>query len=374
MPDPVPLLSQSSAETLPLTTTGTSALGNVPSVSVVVLCRNEQDFIGACLDSLVANDYPKDRFEVLVCDGMSQDGTRDVVESYAKSHSFLKLVDNPRKIPASAANEGIKAARGDFILIAGAHAIYPQDYVSKCVAYSQSYPDADNVGGVRSTEPRDRTVMGKSIAYVSSHPFGAGTAVYHRGGSAPVWVESVWGGCYRREIFERVGLYNESLVVGEDREFNQRIRNLGGSILLAPEIKCTYYARSRFFEYFRWAFRMGFWPFYAGRLVGRPLFYLRNFVPLLFVVSLALSLGVSWRTPLGWFALGGILFPYILIGIASSAGLTKRERDLRYVCVVPFVFGVTHVLYGIGSVYGLLKPLPASPRTQSVPKGYAPVP
>jgi succinoglycan biosynthesis protein ExoA len=342
-----------------MSATTTSVL-KLPSISVIVLCRNEKDFIARCLDSLIANDYPKDRFEVLVADGMSQDGTRGIVESYSQKHAFLKLVDNPKKIPATAANEGIKVARGDLVMIAGAHAVYPSDYVSKCVAYSQSHPEADNVGGVRGTEPRDKTIMGNSIAYVSSHYFGAGTAAYHRGGSAPIWVESVWGGCYRRDIFGRVGLYNESLVVGEDREFNQRLRGLGGKVLLAPEIKCTYYARSNVLEYCRWALRMGFWPFYAGRLVGRPLWSLRNFVPLAFVASLALSLAASWWTPAGWFILGAVLSTYILMSLTSSAALVIRERDLCYFLVVPFVFGVTHILYGFGSIYGLLRPRPAS--------------
>src|ERR1700722_4398982 len=102
-------------------------MDNLPLVSIVVLCRNEKDFIVKCLDSLVANDYPKTHLEVLVADGMSQDGTRNLVESYSKKHSFVKLLDNPKKIPATAANQGIKAAKGDLIMIAGAQALYPTD-------------------------------------------------------------------------------------------------------------------------------------------------------------------------------------------------------------------------------------------------------
>jgi glycosyltransferase involved in cell wall biosynthesis len=339
-------------------------MDNLPLVSIVVLCRNEEEFIGRCLDSLLANDYPKDRLEVLVADGMSQDGTRNIVESYSQKHAFVKLLDNPKKIPASAANQGIKAAKGDLVMIAGAHALYATDYVSKCAAYSQSYPAADNIGGVRSTEPRDNTAIGKSIAYVSSHRFGAGTATYHRGGTSPSWVDSVWGGCYRREVFERLGLYNEALIVGEDREFNLRLRGFGGKILQVPEIKCTYYARSKFREFCRWAFRMGFWPFYADKLVERRIVAPRNFAPLALMVSLFLSLGISMYIPVGWFLLGGILSGYLLGTVASSARLVKREGKLRYFVVTPFIFGVTHALYAIGSIYGVLKPVPA-PRIET---------
>src|SRR5580704_5370464 len=106
---------------------------DLPVVSIVVLCRNEGAFIAGCLDSLIANDYPKDRLEVIVADGMSQDGTRDLVESYSQKHPFVRLVNNRKRIPSAAANEGIRAAKGDFIMIAGAHAHYPKTYVSKCL-------------------------------------------------------------------------------------------------------------------------------------------------------------------------------------------------------------------------------------------------
>jgi hypothetical protein len=213
---------------------------------------------------------------------------------------------------------------------------------------------------VRSTEPRHNTVIGRLIAYVSSHRFGAGAASYHRGGSGPAWVDSVWGGCYRREVFEKVGLYHEALRVGEDREFNQRLRGAGGRILLAPEISCTYYARSNFFEYCRWTFRMGFWPFHAGKLVGRSLLSPRNFAPVIFVAALALSIGTAWFTRAGEVSLGGILGAYTVGSVISTMALVRRERDPRYFLLAPLVFGLTHVVYGIGSLYGIAIPAPAS--------------
>jgi glycosyltransferase involved in cell wall biosynthesis len=334
-------------------------MDDLPLISIVILCRNEENFIAECLDSFLANDYPKERLEVLVADGMSQDGTRDIVESYSKKHPFVKLVDNPKKIPATAANQGIRAAKGDLVMIAGAHAHYPADYVSKCVAYSQAYPAADNIGGIRWTEPRNQSPIGKSIAYVTSHRFGAGTAPYHRGGSSPSWVDSVWGGCYRKEVFERLGLYNESLVVGEDREFNRRLRGVGGRILQVPEISCTYYARSKFWDFCRWAFRMGFWPFYADKLVESRIVSLRNFAPLALIASLLVCLGITFRSPLGWISLLAIVIAYSLVTVTSAADLALRERDLRYLLLTPFIFGVTHVLYGMGSMYAILKPAPA---------------
>ena len=322
------------------------------------MCRNEQYSIAECLDSLIANHYPKDRLELFVSDGMSKDGTRAILESYSNKHSFLKMVDNPKQIPASAANEGIRVAKGDLIMIAGAHAVYPKDYISKCVAYAQKFPDADNIGGVRHTEPRTSTLIGRSIAYVSSHRLGAGTAGYHRSGKDPRWVESVWGGCYRREVFEKLGLFNEALVIGEDREFNRRLRGSGGKILQAPEIICTYYSRSGILDYTRWAFRMGFWPFYAERVSAKKLVSLRNFIPLAFVMALVFALGVSMRAPMGWYLLGAILSVYALASVVSAVALAAKQKDIRYLVLVPVIFAFTHIPYGLGSACGILKRVP----------------
>jgi succinoglycan biosynthesis protein ExoA len=326
------------------------------------MCRSEKHSIAECLDSLIANDYPKERLELFVSDGMSEDGTRAILESYSKKHSFLKMVDNPKRIPASAANEGIRVARGDLIMIAGAHAVYPKDYISKCVAYAQKFPEADNIGGVRHTEPRTNTLVGRSIAYVSSHRLGSGTAGYHRSGNDPRWVESVWGGCYRREVFEKLGLFNEALVVGEDREFNRRLRSSGGKILQAPEITCTYYSRSGIPDYTRWAFRMGFWPFYAERVSGKKLVSLRNFIPLAFVMALVLALGVSTRAPMGWYLLGAMLSVYVLASVASAVTLAANQKDFRYLVIVPAIFALTHIPYGVGSACGILKRVPPADR------------
>jgi succinoglycan biosynthesis protein ExoA len=345
----------------------------LPRVTVIVLCRNEKDSIAECLDSLIANDYPKGRLEILVADGMSDDGTRAIVESYASRHSFVKLVDNPRKVPAAAANEGIRIAKGDLIMIAGAHAAYPNDYISKCVSYSQRYPDADNVGGVRCTKPRDKTITGKVIAYVSCHRLGAGAAAYHRTGGEPTWVQSVWGGCFRKEVFQEHGLFNEALVIGEDRDFNRRIRDSGGKILQVPEIECTYYARSELAAYCRWAFRMGFWPFHAEKLAGRRLVSFRNYVPLAFVTTLFLAFGSSLFTSAAWYFLGGLGSIYALACVGSAGSLVAREKDLKYFFLAPIVFGLTHILYGLGSAYGILKRVPPARKPFRNSEGTLPV-
>lgn len=331
----------------------------LPFLSIIIPCRNEEDFIGACLESILANNYPNDRLEVLIMDGMSEDRTRAIVSTYARQHSFIQLLDNHRKIKPVALNLGIGAAKGDLIMRMDAHARYAPDYISQCVYYLQS-TTADNVGGIRKTEPQEKTLWGKAIAYSISHPLTAGNALYRTGAKSARWADTVFGGCYRREVFEKVGMFNEVLIRAQDREFNERLVRAGGRILLVPSIQCTYYARSHPMEYSGWIFEAGAWPFYGSRLSGRRFYSLRNFVPMAFVASLLWSFVLAWFTPLGWWLLGLIVLPYSVAALVFSLPLVKEEWDLRFLIVAPCVFAITHICYGVGSIWGILKPLPGS--------------
>ena len=173
-----------------------------PLVTVILPCRNEEKFIAGCLDSIISSDYPKDRLEVFVVDGMSEDGTRKILDGYTARHNFIMMLENKRKTTPCAFNLGIKNAHGDIIIIMGMHATYDSDYITKCVKYLQEY-DADNVGGVMVTVPRDDTLMGKAIAQALSHKFGVGNSMFRTGAKKPVYVDTVFGGCYKKEVFEK---------------------------------------------------------------------------------------------------------------------------------------------------------------------------
>ena len=209
---------------------GIVALGRtmtpIPEVSVIVPCRNEVKYIAACLDSVLANDYPKERLEVLVVDGMSEDGTRAVVERYARTCPFIRLVDNPRRVTPAALNLGIASARGSAIMIMGAHAAYPSGYISELVTWLR-HSGADAVGGRCVTRPGRESVTGRAIAAAVSHPFGIGNSHFRTGAAEPRWVDTVPFGCYRRDVFERVGVFDEELVRNQDDEFNHRILRQG---------------------------------------------------------------------------------------------------------------------------------------------------
>jgi len=330
--------------------------GERPFVSVVIPCWNEAGFVADFLDSVLGGSYPADRMEILLVDGMSDDGTRDVVCAYAQRHPHLRLLDNPGRSKPVALNLGIRAARGDVIIRLDVHAVYPPDYIADCVRGLVEHPDADNVGGVRRSAPRTGGLLGRAIALSTTDAFGAGNSKYRVGAREPQWVDTVFGGCYRREVFDRIGLFDEALTRAQDREFNHRLRQAGGRILLLPEITCTYYARSDYRSFCSWIFEAGYWPFRASRSVGRWIGSWRNVVPLGFVLATAGGLALSPFSPAVRRLTAGMLGVYGAATVYYSARVARRSRDPLLLAGMPVVFVTTHVVYGAGSVWGILDP------------------
>src|SRR5262249_12174728 len=179
-----------------------------PFISIVVPCRNEEKHIAKCLDSVLANDYPKERMEILVLDGMSEDRTREIVGAYAERSLHIRLVDNPKKHIPVAMNIGIKAARGERILKLDAHSTYPAEYLSRCVRYQDKYK-AENTGGVWKMVPGADTAMARAIVLGLGHRFGSGNANVKIGVDKPTWSDTTAFGCFRKDLFERIGMYDE---------------------------------------------------------------------------------------------------------------------------------------------------------------------
>ena len=213
---------------------------NNPLVSIIIPCRNEEKFIARCLNSVLGQDYPKDKIEILTVDGRSDDGTKQMIKKYIQQYPFIKLLDNPKRVTPAAFNIGIKNSYGELIIIMGAHSIYEKNYISKCVEHLKKY-HADNVGGIWKIMPAKNTLINKAIVFASGSAFGAGNAYYRKGYSKGVkWVDTVFGGCYKKEVFEKIGLFNENLKRNQDLEFNLRLRKAGGKILLCPDIIIYY--------------------------------------------------------------------------------------------------------------------------------------
>lgn len=321
-----------------------------PRVSIVMPCRNEAAYIGPCLDSILATDYPLDLVEVLVADGRSDDGTREIVERWAARHSCIQLLDNPARITPTALNTAIRAATGDVIIRMDAHGVYPRDYVSRLVTALEE-TGADNVGGVVVTLPADDTPAARAIALAFAHPLGVGNAYFRIGVAGPRWVDTVPFGCFRRELFDRIGMFDEELVRNQDDEFNLRLIGRGGRILLLPDVVSLYYGRRSLGAVARMFYQYGYFKPLVARKAERIM--TRQLVPPLFVLSLVATAVLGIWMPVARAAFAAIAGPYVAL-VLTGAALAARKHGFRCAAVLAAVFSVMHVCYGIGYLRGIL--------------------
>jgi succinoglycan biosynthesis protein ExoA len=208
-----------------------------PTVSVVLPALNERHYIKDCLDSLARQDYAH-IMEVLVCDGGSTDGTRDIVAGYG---GIVRLVDNPGVTAAAGLNIGLREIRGAVYCRGDAHALYATDYVRRCVDVLLE-TGASNVGGPMRAV--GTTSFGRAVAAVTSSPLGVGPGLFHYG-TERADVDTVYLGCWWSDELEKFRGWDEtSLQWGaEDHELNLRIREAGGRIVLDPSIRSWYFPR-----------------------------------------------------------------------------------------------------------------------------------
>jgi len=309
-------------------------------VSVILPIRNEEKYIARCLDSIVGQDYSKDNLEILVVDGMSDDKTRSIIEGYAMAHPFIRMLDNPRKITPCALNIGIKNARGNIIIRMDGHATYSVDYIQKCVEFLNK-TGSDSVGGPMRAVGTD--YISNAIALVYNSPFGLGGGKFHD----EKWegeVDTTYLGCWPRRVFDKVGLFDERLVRNQDIEFNSRIRKSSGKIFLTPEIKSYYYCRPDLVSLWDQNFKNGIWGIKTLKITPGSL-SLRHFVPVLFVLGLIMGWVV---TPI-WFA---IIRSYMLCNAYFSLRIGMKS-EFKYIFIIPVVFLILHLSYGLGSLVGV---------------------
>jgi glycosyltransferase involved in cell wall biosynthesis len=317
-----------------------------PFVSVVIPCRNEARFIERCLASTLANDYG--RFEIIVADGMSVDGTRELLSSIADPR--LRIIDNSERITPVALNRAIAASQGEIVIRFDAHAVMPPDYIRRCVELLES-SGAANAGGVILTFPQSSGPFSGPIVAVLSSRFGVGNSPFRitSHDQSPRPADTVFGGCWRRTLFDRIGGFNEKLARSQDIEFNLRIARAGGKILLDPSIVCDYYARATLAAFWRHNFSNGVWavlPFAFSDIVPVRL---RHLVPLAFVASLT----ASTILPLPWSV--AVLAAYAVVNLAASIQIAIAHRRASLLALMPIAFASLHLAYGLGSACGCLR-------------------
>lgn len=321
----------------------------LPRVSVLMPVRNEGAYLAQSLGGVLAQDYPSERLEVLVADGMSTDGTRDVIRSYQTTYPNLRLLDNPGLIVSTGLNAAIAVAQGDVIVRVDGHTVIAPDYVRQCVEELRT-TEADNVGG-RMVGIGEGS-FARAVTLATSHAFGVGGARFHYSDERE-WVDTVYMGAWRRDVFDRIGLFDEELVRNQDDELNCRLRDLGGRVLLSPKIKSRYAVRSGPRALFSQYFQYGFWKVRVMQKHPGQM-RLSHFVPPGFVLVLSSLAGLSLVFRVARKPLALLLLAYSVALSLASLDLSRRgdHAGLRY---VPVVFPLLHLGYGAGFLWGLLR-------------------
>ncbi len=321
-------------------------------VSVIIPCYNEEKYIGEVLKSLIRQDHPKDRLEVLFLDGGSRDRTRAIIASYQEDHPWIQLLDNEKRSVPFAMNKGIAHSKGEVIVRMDAHASFPEHYISFLTTRLEEW-EADNVGVSWRTETLSDTPRARAIKKVLSHPFGVGNSHFRTGISQPQEVDTVPFGCYRKKTLRQLEGYNPHLTRNQDIELNKRLKRQGGRILLFPDLHTTYFARETFSALARNNFKNGLWNLLTVYVTKDPTsLSLRHFIPFFFVGGLLLPLPLALLQMEFLLIPAFILFMYFLVmGIASF-----RASDTH----TPFhllvaAFFTLHFSYGLGSLVGLFR-------------------
>ena len=319
-------------------------------LSVVCPIYNEERYIRSCIESILSQDYPREGLEVLFVDGMSTDRTREIVAEYACRYPFIRLIDNPRKIVPCAMNIGIRASRGEVIVRLDAHAIFPTNYFSELVR-SLDELKADNVGGVCLTLPMNDTPVCRGITNVLSSGFGVGNSYFRIGARDIIAVDTVPFGCFRRDIFDRIGYFDEELTRNQDDEFNGRIVKNGGKIYLLPHLAIKYYARDSIRKVWKMYYQYGLFKPLVNKKLGRPA-TIRQFFPPCFVLGVVLGPVLGFLSPWFWIAYLAVILCYFALATGFSLRYSKKWKD---VVLQDCIYFVAHFSYGAGYLAGLMK-------------------
>jgi len=321
-------------------------------VSIVIPSRNEAKYISKVLENILSQDYPADLIEVIIIDGESDDNTLYNISTYKDKFKNLKILNNPAKVVPHALNIGIKSATGSVIIRMDAHSEYPTDYVYSLVKGLDEY-NADNSGGVWVTTPSNSSLISRSIAYCSSHVFGVGDAKYRVGQKTPVYVDTVPFGCFRKDLFDKIGFFDEDLIRNQDDELNARIIKSGGRIILLPDVKIKYFARPTYSKLTKMFYQYGLFKPLVNKKLKKPA-TVRQFIPLFFVLYLILLFLFSlFQRDFTFPYLFIPLILYSLLNLIVSFKIAKSNKQLNLLPYNFLTFFLIHLSYGFGYLKGI---------------------
>ncbi len=330
----------------------------IPFVSIVIPMRNERDWIERCLGSVLAQEYPADRMEVIVADGMSDDGSRELLDRMAAEEPRLRVIDNPHGIVPGGLNLAIEASRGEIIARVDAHTVLEPDYLEVGVEILERM-SAQNVGGPMVC--RGGGQVGHAIAKAMRSRFGIGA--YFHFAREEAECDTVYMGMWPREVFAEAGLFDEELVRNQDDELSYRIRKAGGRIIVSPKMRSLYQNRESFSALARQFYQYGLWKVRVLQKHPRQM-SVRHFIPPAFQLAMIVLvlLGPS-RPLLGLLAAG--LLAYLAISFAIAF---RQSEPLGVRMRMWLAFVVIHHAWAFGFLVGAVRFAPLWLRRESDPR------
>ena len=329
---------------------------NNPIISIVIPCKNEEKYIEKCINSFLninSNNIKNDQIEILICDGMSTDRTREIIKSISEKYPQVKVLDNTKQKTPFALNLGINNAKGEYVLIASAHSSFDSNYIDVLMDQMQQLK-ADVIGGVMVTKVLNKNKKTNSIIKVLSHKLGVGNASFRVGVDKPKRVDTVPFGLYKLELLKSVGGYDNRLIRNHDIELSKRLLFKNAKIFLTPDTKCYYYARENLLDIAKNNYRNGKWNLKTVFITKNfSSLSLRHFIPLAFLLSLTLPVILSFfiHPKLAYLSVAiFIIYLLVVISVSIQIKLSDKNTSILYL-ILSFI--TLHLSYGLGSLLGL---------------------
>lgn len=330
-------------------------------VTIGVITLNESKMIDELLEDILAQDYCKNDIEVVFADGISDDDTKNKLIEFRENNidNFydIKVLDNHKVTQAAGWNVVIKNSIGDAIIRVDAHSRIPSDFVSENVKVLES---GEYVCGGRIIKTiKGNGLKEKILLMAENSMFGSSPAKYRRSDKKE-YVKTVAQACYRRDVFNKVGLFDEGLLRSEDTDMHYRIRKTGYKILMSHTINSEYFARNTLSKMCKQKYATG--HSIAVTSIGKSIkmFSLYHFIPYLFLLAIIVS-SILFGVGLGFKKYQPMIYPFIvLIGLyASVCVIFAIKSSIEYkqplgILVLPFMFIILHLSYGVGTFFGFI--------------------
>jgi glycosyltransferase involved in cell wall biosynthesis len=337
----------------------------VDLISIIIPVRNEEVHLEACLKSVLEFKLPLDvKVEILVVDGMSTDRTLEILSKYLDREDNIRVLANEHKYQAHGINQAIKQSQGNWVMRLDAHTLYPNDYLLMCYITAIE-TQSDNCGGIIITQAGGDNYSAKIVQAITTHKFGVGNSGFRasiKGGVA----DTVPFGFFQKEIFSKIGYFDERLVRAQDYEFNRRISACGGKIWLNPKIQPTYFNQKYFGSFLKkQLFKEAPYNAYMWYLAPYTFAY-RHVITGLFTTGILGGGGLSIIFPnIGLFYCSVIII-YALLAIVSSIQQALRHKNILHVFVLPISFFCYHFIHGLGVIGGILNLISGRSKVQNI--------